>query len=659
MLSSHAATSGSELRRCWEALCALGIIFLADAVAQPAFSERPPVEAFGNLPGAEIARLSPDGKHLAVVKPVDGREKVVFIDLTKPDSQPYIVGMEGGIAGDVFWKTSDRAICIFHANLTYRHLKGLSSWSRAISVTLSTRTAVLLMNNAPFFRSNYDEGSIADIDANDPDHVYMSEVDLWDREYTLDLYRVELSTGAADLLLRGDRDTIQFLTDGYGHVLGQIDQDDSLVDHVMMAGKDIYDYHVKGGTAFGFEGVTAGANPSFVVKRLTAWGTTGLYSWSPSGFGPALFENPNYDVEGVIADERNGRVVGATYDADATKLVFFDPAMQRIQDMLEKAFPGQSVALISKDDAGKAYVVLTQGPKNPPVVSLYTPANHQVNIIEQTYDSLKPSDLGEEKPYPYKARDGLDIHAYLTLPPGRDPHNLPTVIFPHGGPEERDSLEFDWWAQFMASRGYAVLQPNFRGSSGYGSNFVKAGDGEWAGKVQDDVQDGVNKLIADGIADPKRICIVGASYGGYMALAGATFSPDLYACAISFAGLSDLDRMLYTGTSFESETVSVWKRRIGADVDSKKLDTSSPANYAANVKIPILLIHSDRDTTVPIEQSEIEESALKRAGKSVDFIRLEGDDHYLEFPATRIKLLSAVEQFLNAHIGAAPAKTGG
>src|SRR6202044_3167904 len=155
------------------------------------------------------------------------------------------------------------------------------------------------------------------------------------------------------------------------------------------------------------------------------------------------------------------------------------------------------------------------GPKNPPVLSLYTPSNHQVNTIQEAYPDIKTADLGDVKPYPYQSRDGLTIHAYLTLPPGKTPHNLPTVIFPHGGPEARDSMaDFDWWAQFMATRGYAVLQPNFRGSSGYGWKFIKAGDGEWAGKVQYDLQDGVQKLIAAGIADPKRICIVGASYGG-------------------------------------------------------------------------------------------------------------------------------------------------
>jgi dipeptidyl aminopeptidase/acylaminoacyl peptidase len=460
-----------------------------------------------------------------------------------------------------------------------------------------------------------------------------------------------LTTGRGEMVLHDDKDVIEFLTDGYGQVLGHIDQDSDLTDHVFLGETEAFKYQVKGKTSFELVGVTAGSKPEYAAEGVTPSGKTGLYTWGPSGYGAALFDNPAYDIGDIITDERNGRVIGATYMDDGPRAVYFDPSMQRIQESLEKDYPGQSVSILSKDDAGATYVILTQGPKNPPILSLFTPANRKASVIDEAYESLKPADLGDVRPYPYKARDGLDIHAYLTLPPGRDPHNLPTVIFPHGGPEDRDEMAFDWWAQFMASRGYAVLQPNFRGSSGYGGHFVLAGDGEWAGKVQYDVQDGVAKLIADGIADPKRICIVGASYGGYMALAGATFSPDLYACAVSFAGLSDLDRMLYTGTTFESETVSIWKRRIGADVDKSKLVSASPANFVDRVKIPILLLHSDKDTTVPIEQSQIENDALKHAGKQVEFITLSGDDHDLEFPDTRIKLLTEIERFLAAHIG--------
>lgn len=620
-------------------------------LSSPLRAEPPTAEIFGNLPEAEMGRISPDGKHLAVVKPYKGYEKVAIIDLTKPDAPPYMVGVQDGLAGNVFWKTNTLLICTFHANFKQKGSKDINAWNRAISADITTQTTTLLMHDAPFLRFNFNTGLIVDRAADDPNHIYIPEQDRWDHIYTLDLYRVDVKTGHAELAMHGNWRTIRFLSDGNGHLVGRIDQDE-LTNHVFVKDNEVYSYPVKGNLDFEIVGLTPGDNPQFVVEKPTPAGTAGLYSWMPPrGFGDALFSNPAYDIDDVITDEHTGRVIGATYSEDSPRAKYFDPAIQRIQDSLEKAYPGQSVSILSKDDAGATYVILTQGPKNPPVLSLFTTANHQVNIVQEAYSSLKSADLGDVKPYPYKARDGLDIHAYLTLPPGKPPHNLPAVIFPHGGPEARDSIEFDWWAQFMASRGYAVFQPNFRGSAGYGWNFIKAGDGEWAGKVQDDVQDGVKKLIADGIVDPKRVCIVGASYGGYMALAGATFSPDLYACAVSFAGPSDIGRLLYTGTSFDSESSLTWKRRVGADVDRGKMDSQSPINFVERVNKPVLLIHSEKDVTVPIVQSQIENDALKRAHKDVEFVTLQGDDHYLEFGETRIKLLKEIERFLAKNIG--------
>lgn len=631
-------------------ICALGAILCCGESGQ-GVGAVPPVEAFGNLPAAEWAQISPDGKHLALIKPIDGREKVVFIDLSRPNAPPYVVGMEGGIAGEVYWKNNDRAICVFHATLGYKYLKGLDDYRRAVSVTLSSQTTVLLMNNTFWSRRNTDGGDIVDLALNDPGHIYMDEYDRWDREVTRDLYRVDVTTGQAEQIFRGTRDTIRYVMDGKGDMLARIDEDDDLTRHVFAGSTELYKYSAKGGSRFTIDGLTTDSDPEFATEHASAHGTVGLYAWAPHAQGWTLFEDPTYDLDHVVYDAGFKQVVGVSYIDDLERTRYFDPGMQKIQAALETAYPGQSVSILSKDAGGSGYVVMTDGPKNPPALSLITTANHQTNIIEEAYPSLKPSDLGEMKPYPYAARDGVSVHAYLTLPPGRAPRDLPTVIFPHGGPEDRDMLSFNWWAQFMASRGYAVLQPNFRGSSGYGRNFVTAGDGEWTGKVQSDVQDGVKKLVADGIADPKRICIVGASYGGYMALAGATYSPDLYACAISYAGIADIDHLLYTGTTFESEAISTWKRRTGADGDSRKPWLESPANFAVNVKIPVLLLHSEKDTTVPIDQSEIEQKALQHAGKQVEFIRLPGDDHYLEFASTRIALLKKVEEFLAARIG--------
>jgi dipeptidyl aminopeptidase/acylaminoacyl peptidase len=182
--------------------------------------------------------------------------------------------------------------------------------------------------------------------------------------------------------------------------------------------------------------------------------------------------------------------------------------------------------------------VAVDGPQMPRSYFFLDRTTHKARFIASTYPKLNKDQLGKTKPFPYKARDGLDIPSYLTLPPGKTPKMLPVVILPHGGPRARDEMAFDWQAQFLANRGYAVMQPNFRGSSGYGRRFEEAGYGQWGLKMQDDITDGVRKLIADGIADPKRICIVGGSYGGYAALAGAAFTPDLYACAVSWAGIS-------------------------------------------------------------------------------------------------------------------------
>jgi dipeptidyl aminopeptidase/acylaminoacyl peptidase len=292
------------------------------------------------------------------------------------------------------------------------------------------------------------------------------------------------------------------------------------------------------------------------------------------------------------------------------------------------------------------------GPRAPQTYYYLDRVKHQATEIASAYPKLKSADLSDETPYPYKARDGLDIHAYLTLPSGKPAKNLPTVIMPHGGPDARDEVRFDWWAQFLANRGYAVLQPNFRGSAGYGRQFTEAGLHQWGLKMQDDITDGVRKLVADGIADPKRVCIVGASYGGYATLAGATFT-------VSWAGVSDLPNILSTEIQNsgregkDSALVSFWASRIGsAAEDNDKLIAASPARHADQVKCPVLLMHGEADTTVRIDQSEMENKALLKAGKTVEFIRFTGgEDHYMNVADTRIRMLKETERFLEKYIG--------
>jgi dipeptidyl aminopeptidase/acylaminoacyl peptidase len=230
---------------------------------------------------------------------------------------------------------------------------------------------------------------------------------------------------------------------------------------------------------------------------------------------------------------------------------------------------------------------------------------------------------------------------------------MPLVVLPHGGPQARDYLVFDWLTQFLVSRGYAVLQPQFRGSTGFGDAFREAGYRQWGGLMQDDVTDGVRAMIDQGVADPHRVCIVGASYGGYAALAGAAFTPDLYSCAVSISGVTDLPALMresvpiYGGAL--STSLSVWKARIGAPNDSN-LAAKSPINAVKSIKVPVLIIYGTGDGVVPNEQSARMVHALQSAGKSVAVAILQGEDHWLSRTETRVQVLKELDAFLGQHL---------
>jgi dipeptidyl aminopeptidase/acylaminoacyl peptidase len=263
---------------------------------------------------------------------------------------------------------------------------------------------------------------------------------------------------------------------------------------------------------------------------------------------------------------------------------------------------------------------------------------------------LPDANVGPTSIVVYKAADGLEIHGVLTLPPGRDPKVLPLVVLPHGGPQDHDVLGFDWTAQAYASRGYAVFQPNFRGSDGYGLDFRNAGFGQWGRKMQTDISDGVAELARRGVIDPKRASIVGASYGGYAALAGVTVQQGLYRCAVSYAGVSDLNYLISREVGDDENAGARYLRRfLGAEHGEAAVRDLSPARLAARADAPILLIHGESDTVVPIGQSREMERVLKQAGKSVEFVQLKGEDHWLSRDAMRKAMLAAAVAFVENH----------
>jgi hypothetical protein len=257
---------------------------------------------------------------------------------------------------------------------------------------------------------------------------------------------------------------------------------------------------------------------------------------SPDG---AKWSDPVPEPDGLIWDPATYRLIGeSNLDGDTLTHTFYDPKDQAAWNAMAKAYPGSLVTLNSFSDDHRKFVVLVDSPTEGPAYALVDLNTHHADWLGDQYKGLTPADIAEKRAVTYKAKDGLELHGYLTLPRGRAAKGLPLVVFPHGGPEARDEPGFDWWAQAMASRGYAVLQVNFRGSSGYGWDLLSAGFGEWGRKMQTDLSDGVRWLAGQGTIDPARACIVGASYGGYAALAGATIDTGVYRCAASVAGIS-------------------------------------------------------------------------------------------------------------------------
>jgi dipeptidyl aminopeptidase/acylaminoacyl peptidase len=373
-----------------------------------------------------------------------------------------------------------------------------------------------------------------------------------------------------------------------------------------------------------------------------------------------LAEDPDADIDGTYTDPYSGAIIGVYVGGTKTRSHWLDAQAQQRAETVQRAFPKKEVEVSGWSVDGSRTLAKVQTPSTPPVYYLIDFKSRRADIAGEEYPGLEGATPGEFREITYKARDGTPIPAYLTLPPGKHTGPAPLVVLPHGGPQARDYPGFDWWVQFLATRGYAVLQPQFRGSTGFGEAFERAGFRQWGGLMQDDVTDGVRAMIDQGIADAHHVCIVGASYGGYAALAGAAFTPDLYACAVSINGVSDLRELRRTqvptvvGSGFRvgrviSSVESVWTERIGSETDPA-LATKSPINSVAAIKIPVMIAYGTGDGVVPTEQSIRMAEALQKAGKTVTVVKLPDEDHWLSQAATRTAMLEALDSFLKQHL---------
>lgn len=360
-----------------------------------------------------------------------------------------------------------------------------------------------------------------------------------------------------------------------------------------------------------------------------------------------VFEHPEVDVSGIIYSRKRDKILAAVYVKDRVSFHYFDEEFKKLNDTINSLIPERKNQIIELDDNEKEmiiYSVLEQGPGKFYYLNSET---EELKLLASNETGMENYKLAPVKPVTYFSRDGLEIHSYLTRPVDQQGPG-PAIILPHGGPWARDTLGFDAWAQFFANRGYTVLQPNFRGSTGYGSYFIGRSSGEWGKKMQEDLTDGVSWLVEKKLANPDKICIVGGSYGGYAALMGVVKDPDLYQCAISYAPVTDIKVHLatYKGTP----DAKALRQRIMGDSKSSAYSKTSPNKQARKIKVPILLVHGDSDIRVDIQQSELMSKALKKGKKKYQYVVLNSASHFLMQADHQIKLFQLMEKFLSENL---------
>ena len=354
--------------------------------------------------------------------------------------------------------------------------------------------------------------------------------------------------------------------------------------------------------------------------------------------------------ERLFWNRETGSLMGYTIGEDENERhVFANKELQKKAERVRQAFATYESWMSDWNGNLSDVIVRTSGNGDSGTFYAVDLATNRANAIAYERLAIGPEAVGPISTFEYTASDGTEMDGILTLPPGKEPTNLPVVMLPHGGPHSADSATFDWWAQAFASRGYAVFQPNFRGSTNRGASFRRAGYGEWGRKMQTDKSDGLNALVEAGIADPARACIVGASYGGYAALAGVTIQQDLYRCAVAVAPVSDIRDMYnedYRASGRERTTRVALREQLG---DPSLWDDVSPLKKAGQADAPIMLIHGRDDTVVPYSHSLKMADKLKDNDKPYELVTLNGEDHWLSLSVTRQQMLENAVRWVETY----------
>ena len=600
-----------------------------------------PLKDFFRNPEKASFQLSPDGSHIALMKPWKDGNRMMNVYIRKMDSNEEIRitnASDRSIYG-YFWLNNNR--------IAYIQDKGGDENIHIYAVNIDGTND---MDLTPFENI---QARIEDDLENDPDYMLVS---LNKRDPRIhDVYRLNINDGTLTLIAENPGNIMGWMTDNDGKLRIATTSDGvntSLLyrDSEEQSFKSILTTNFKESVSplyFTFD------NKSLYVSSNRGRDKSAIYKFdlNTAKETDLIFEHNEVDVYGLMRSEKRKIITGVTYTTDKRQIEFFDKWRENLQKKLEKKLPGVEVAIsdLSKDET-KA-IIISYSDKSRGTYYYYDIENDILSELAELSPWINENYMSEMKPISYQSRDGLTIHGYLTLPVNSEGKKLPVIINPHGGPWARDYWGFNSEVQFFANRGYAVLQMNFRGSVGYGREFWEISFKEWGKTMQDDITDGVNWLIEEGIADKNKIAIYGASYGGYATLAGLAFTPDLYACGVDYVGVSNIFTLLETLPPYWELGRQMMYEMIGnPETEKELLKAASPLFHADKIKAPLFIAQGANDPRVKKSESDQIVEALKNRGIDVPYMVKDNEGHGFSNEENKFEFYEAMEKFLKQHL---------
>ncbi|MGQ8364249.1 alpha/beta hydrolase family protein [Glaciecola sp. 1036] len=624
-----------------------------------------------------MAKISPDGRYLAELwnKREDNTRFVTIKDLSKAD-RPIISSTGDSVVRpySISWANNKRLL--IHLHVPYRtdsvrreqeteedfNIYDYFMFSRTVAIDPDGSNLVQLMEDDRKARRNVSLSKIRHFLPKDPEHILMTA---W-RNERLALLKVNVYTGDSKILTSGGRLTYAFINDEEGNLLYRLDylriakridifELDEDNDWYRTREIDLEQEEEDDENTSLADLIGLYENKLVYRQRNSETGFYELIILDDKNSEPELLaSSPNKDILYPLTSTRSNNIIGYAFDGDVITYKFFDKEIQAQYEQLQQKIGLANYSITSFTDDGSTATVNVYGGDNPGMYFIYHLESNKLEFLQNRYFNIASKNLSLISPIDYTTRDGLSIRSYLYHPENLEDKLYPLIIMPHGGPHARDRATYDDFAQLLATRGYLVLKPNFRGSLGFGKAFEEAGYKQWGQAMQDDLTDGINELVKGQLVDPKRVCIVGISYGGYAAMMGIAKDPDLYQCAVAINGISDLHAMIEfdEGKLDDKQVERYVYRRVGhPEQDAKMLSDFSPINHIDKIKAPLLLIAGTDDDVVDYDQSDDMFEAMKEKDKTVKFITLEDTGHNPFYYHVDIEVVyNEVVEFLDKHL---------